>query len=175
MLTKEQLRLQMRHMRGNKEAEDQKMVALLEQCPLVQNASRIFAFVPLPSEVDITPILDAHPIALPRCGKDGSMEFHALECNWRSQGKRMELGVWEPVGGLPVAPDAKALMLVPALAFDREGYRLGRGGGYYDRYLARFPQLVTIGVGYSWRLVDQVPRKPHDRPVMHLLCGSWIR
>ena len=175
MLTKRELREEMRHRRGNKQQEDRQMVRLLMASPLVANARLVFAFVPLASEVDITPLLDALSIALPRCGEDGSMEFHAMEKNWRGQGKKQELGVWEPTGGPLVYPDEGSLMLVPGVAFDRQGFRLGRGGGYYDRYLARFPHLATIGVCHSWQLVERVPREAHDMPVGHLVAGSWIR
>ncbi|MDD7201307.1 MAG: 5-formyltetrahydrofolate cyclo-ligase [Sphaerochaetaceae bacterium] len=175
MLTKKKLRVEMRSRRGNKQLEDQQMVRLLLASPLLAHARRVFAFVPLPSEVDITPILDTCPIALPRCGKDGSMEFYAMGKNWREQGEKKELGVWEPSEGKLVHPDEGSVMLVPGIAFDRQGFRLGRGGGYYDRYLARFPQLVTVGVCHSWQLVERVPREIHDMPVTHLLAGSWIR
>lgn len=175
MLTKQDLRTEMRHRRGNKRQEDQQMAQLLLASPLVANARLVFAFVPLPSEVDITPLLDTFPIALPCCGNEGGMEFYALGKNWRGQGKRQELGVWEPTGGQLVHPDEGSVMLVPGIAFDRQGFRLGRGGGYYDRYLARFPHLATIGVCHSWQLVEQVPLEAHDMPVEHLIAGSWIK
>lgn len=175
MLTKQDLRTEIRHRRGNKQQEDQQMAQLLLASPLVANARLVFAFVPLPSEVDITPLLDTFPIALPRCGDEGGMEFYALGKNWRGQGKRQELGVWEPTGGQLVHPDEGSVMLVPGIAFDRQGFRLGRGGGYYDRYLARFPHLATIGVCHSWQLVEQVPHEAHDMPVEHLIAGSWIK
>ena len=57
------------------------------------------------------------------------------------------------------------LVIVPALAVDRSGLRLGRGGGSYDRALARAPQALTVALLHDGELVDSVPAEPHDRPV----------
>ena len=53
-------------------------------------------------------------------------------------------------------------MIIPGLAFDRNGVRLGYGAGYYDRFLARYPQAVKIGVAYDFQYVDSLPREDHD-------------
>ena len=79
-------------------------------------------------------------------------------------------GAW---GGTPVpgegAPEAvPGVLLVPGLAFDRRGGRLGRGGGLYDRYLAGFGG-VSIGLCWEGQLVDRVPREPHDEPVDYVV------
>ena len=57
------------------------------------------------------------------------------------------------------------LLVVPGLAFDRQGYRLGRGGGYYDRFLARRVASTVVGLAFSWQIVPEVPRDPWDVPV----------
>ncbi|MBI0327060.1 5-formyltetrahydrofolate cyclo-ligase [Burkholderia plantarii] len=74
----------------------------------------------------------------------------------------------EPAGGEPVVPD---LLLIPCVGFDRQGFRLGYGGGYYDRTLAAWPNdalPVTIGVAYEALALDALPRESHDRPL------DWI-
>lgn len=78
--------------------------------------------------------------------------------------------IWHPeLGPLHQA----ALIVVPGLAFDREGHRLGRGGGYYDRLLSaerqKSPQAVSIGVGFDHQLIDEVPLEQHDQHV-DMLC-----
>lgn len=70
-----------------------------------------------------------------------------------------------------------SLMIVPGVAFDRMGHRLGRGRGYYDRLLARMSGLsvpcVTIGVGYDHQLVDSVPVEPHDESLNYICTPSF--
>jgi 5-formyltetrahydrofolate cyclo-ligase len=64
------------------------------------------------------------------------------------------------------APRDADAVLVPALAFDRDGYRLGFGGGYYDRLLSRLdPHNLTIGLTFHHALLDLLPREAHDQPV----------
>lgn len=77
-------------------------------------------------------------------------------------------GVLEPKPGAlrPVAVERLDLVLVPGLAFDRRGHRLGRGEGYFDRLLARLPKSTpTIGVCYDFQRVDRLPNEPHDQAV----------
>jgi len=73
----------------------------------------------------------------------------------------------EPDPALLVPPEKLVLAFVPGLAFDRSGTRLGRGGGYFDAYLARTaPHCLKVGVGYGWQWVDaDLPRLPHDVPM----------
>ncbi len=61
------------------------------------------------------------------------------------------------------------LALIPGMAFDREGHRLGRGRGYYDRLLPRIPQAHTLGVCFPFQLLDAIPSEPHDIPVREVL------
>lgn len=77
---------------------------------------------------------------------------------------RLELGsfhIEEPTGDNTVDPDEIELIVVPAVAYDRRGNRLGRGKGFYDRLL-KSAKATKIGVGYEFQLVDEVPVEPHD-------------
>lgn len=77
---------------------------------------------------------------------------------------RLELGAFhieEPTGKDTVNPDSIELIVVPAVAYDRRGNRLGRGKGFYDRLLAE-TKATKIGVGYEFQLVDEIPVEPHD-------------
>lgn len=77
---------------------------------------------------------------------------------------RLELGAFmieEPTGTDTVSPDEIELIIVPAVAYDRRGNRLGRGRGYYDRLLAE-SRATKIGVGYDFQLLDSLPTEPHD-------------
>ena len=75
-------------------------------------------------------------------------------------------GIPEPVGGKPLPSDAVIdVAVIPGIAFDRAGYRLGYGGGYYDRLLAGGRVRWSVGVCYDELLADALPRGPHDVPV----------
>lgn len=80
---------------------------------------------------------------------------------------RLELGsfhIEEPVGDNIADPSEIELIVVPAVAFDRRGGRLGRGKGFYDRLLES-TRAAKIGVGYEFQLLDQLPTEPHDVPM----------
>lgn len=80
---------------------------------------------------------------------------------------RLELGsfhIEEPTGENCVDPSEIELIIVPAVAYDRRGNRLGRGKGFYDRLLGE-AKATKIGVGYEFQLVDEIPVEPHDVPM----------
>lgn len=80
---------------------------------------------------------------------------------------RLELGsfhIEEPTGNDVTDPMEIELVVVPAVAYDRKGRRLGRGKGFYDRFL-QHTKATKIGVGYDFQLVDELPAEPHDVPM----------
>lgn len=129
----------------------------------------IAAFLPMPGEVDLTPLFDRLPgwrWVLPRIEPDGSMTF-------RDRDVPRELHRWgmeQPAdSGDPVPVREIDVILTPGIAFDRSGARLGRGGGFYDRLLsARRTDAEAVGVTVSGRVVDAVPMEAHDQRV------DWI-
>lgn len=75
-------------------------------------------------------------------------------------------GPREPAQRTPVDPAEVDVVVVPGLAFDRKGYRVGYGAGYYDRYLARLPErALRVGIGFHLQLVEGVPRRAGDEPL----------
>ncbi len=75
-------------------------------------------------------------------------------------------GPREPRERIAVDPETVDVVVTPGLAFDREGNRLGYGGGYYDRYLARMGDaILRVGVAFSLQLVGRVPHEHEDQPV----------
>lgn len=77
---------------------------------------------------------------------------------------RLELGAFhieEPTGNNTIDPENIELIVVPAVAYDRSGNRLGRGKGFYDRLL-KTTKATKIGVGYEFQMVDEIPVEPHD-------------
>ncbi|MFB6395191.1 5-formyltetrahydrofolate cyclo-ligase, partial [Polymorphospora sp. 2-325] len=76
----------------------------------------------------------------------------------------------------PAAVGAADLVVVPAVAVDRRGLRLGRGGGSYDRALARVaPATLTVALLHDGELLDAVPAEEHDRPVHAVITPSGVR
>jgi len=76
---------------------------------------------------------------------------------------------------LTIEPEEIDLVVVPGRAFDRHGTRLGRGAGYYDRFIAKHKlRAVTIGLAYDLQIVDEVPRQPHDRKIDLIVTESRV-
>ncbi|RVT96423.1 5-formyltetrahydrofolate cyclo-ligase [Rhodovarius crocodyli] len=139
--------------------------ALLHRMPPPPGA-RVGGFWPMGEEIDIRPLMQAlHArgctILLPRTTPRGQpLEFR----EWHP-GAVMEAGRFGthfPAHGAAGEPD---WFLVPLLAFDARGYRLGYGGGYYDRTLARAGHARRIGVAYAGQQVESVPVGAHDMPL----------
>lgn len=89
---------------------------------------------------------------------------------------RLELGsfhIEEPTGDDVIDPDTLELIVVPAVAYDRRGNRLGRGKGFYDRLL-RESRATKIGVGYEFQLLDEVPVEEHDVPVDYVITQHTV-
>ncbi|MBR5125860.1 MAG: 5-formyltetrahydrofolate cyclo-ligase [Oscillospiraceae bacterium] len=131
-----------------------------------RNAKSIYGYIPFNQEVWLYPLLeqtlhDGKTLALPKC-YGSEMRFIVVSDLTRIQ--QNEKGIPEPAEDAPVASDPHALVIVPGLAFDLHGYRVGYGGGYYDRFLALEPDHPTIGLCFDFQLVDQVPADPYDIP-----------
>lgn len=73
-----------------------------------------------------------------------------------------------------IEPNAIDLVLVPGVAFGRDGSRMGMGAGYYDRFLRRSPQAVTIGIAYAVLMQEQLPTDEYDIPVHYLVSETGI-
>lgn len=122
------------------------MARQLFALPAWQQAGTVFCFVSMRDEPDTTAILQqalasGKRLCVPRClpGSDGRMELVEIASLNDLQPGRY--GILEPCGGRTIATlEPGALALIPCLAVDKQGARLGRGAGYYDRFLARFGQ-----------------------------------
>ncbi|MFZ0019509.1 MAG: 5-formyltetrahydrofolate cyclo-ligase [Acetobacteraceae bacterium] len=122
----------------------------------------VSGFWPMGQEIDIRPLLLAlhergHPIVLPETPKRGNPLIFRL---WYPGAVMVpeRFGTFRPDGEMR-APD---FLLVPLLAFDRRGYRVGYGAGYYDRTLAGLRGRFRLGVAYAAQELDEVPAGPYD-------------
>ncbi|MCG5430976.1 5-formyltetrahydrofolate cyclo-ligase [Mycobacterium sp. MYCO198283] len=149
----------------------------------VSRADTVAAYVPVGSEPGSRSLLDALldggvTVLLPvaRTGADGAPQpLQWAPYTGRTSLRRAAWGLWEPAGD-PMPPEAIGMattVLVPALAVDRAGVRLGRGAGYYDRSLRfRDPAARLIAVVRDDELLAALPSAPHDVPMTHALTPS---
>lgn len=132
-----------------KEESSRKIVEAIRKRDDYKSASVILAFCPLKSEPDITALLDDERVLLPFL-ENGEMKFG------KGETEKSSLGVLLLKNSIEVEYE-KALMIMPLVAFDSTGNRLGRGGGYYDRYLRTHKgKLHSIAVAFPCSFVDNV-------------------
>lgn len=135
----------------------------------VLRATHVLGFAATPEELDPDPLLQAlhargATICLPRITGPGALSVHAY-----APGVPLEdgpFGLRQPPADAPtIALDVIDLVIVPGVAFDSTGARLGFGGGYYDRLLARLPLATRVALAFDNQVVAKVPEGPHDQRV----------
>lgn len=165
-MDKSEIRRKIRNMRGML-LESEKINAAcevferLEQTAAFLMADRILMYHSLPDELSTHAFLrkwkDKKHFYLPRVN---GVNLDILPYDE----SRLELGAFhieEPTGNNTVNADEIELVVVPAVAYDRKGNRLGRGKGFYDRLLAD-THATKIGVAYEFQMLDEIPAEPHD-------------
>ncbi len=178
---KSQLRRQCRTLRASLGEEartraSQSICETLEDWRIFQRSASVLTYMPIKGEVDLTPLLTRHPEkrwVLPRIipEEDHRMVFHPYDA---ARLVRHPFGMAEPAADLPtVPPEAIELALVPGLAFNRQGWRLGYGGGYFDRFLKDFAG-VSVGVVFRALLLDEVPHAPFDVPMQWIVSEGGL-
>ncbi|MEZ3497276.1 MAG: 5-formyltetrahydrofolate cyclo-ligase [Lachnospiraceae bacterium] len=137
----------------------------------------LFCYVSTEIEVDTREILrraiaDGKTVAVPRC-VDGTREMDFYILQDMSALESGSFGVLEPNPALcrKVTDFSEGLCIIPALAFDKSGYRLGYGKGYYDRFLAKFSG-ETLGLVYDCCFYDSLPHGKFDRAAQWILTES---
>lgn len=137
----------------------------------------VSGFIPYKSEISTIPLMNSlrragWKTALPVVMAPGEPLVFRL---WQP-GEPLVPGVWDiPVPGEQAASVEPDVLLVPGLSFERSGYRLGYGGGFYDRTLEKLRQsksVTAIGVAYHAQLAEQVPKGPHDAPLDFIMTDE---
>jgi 5-formyltetrahydrofolate cyclo-ligase len=180
IVEKQKLRKQMRELIAQMSVADiltasRKIANALEAHPAWRQFHRVLSFVPLPEEPQLLDwaLGSGKVVCVPAITPAG-LDF--CEIPGRSQlvarplpGKSGRL-LWEPGADCPrIEPCREDLILVPGLAFGCSGERLGRGGGFYDRFLQTFPG-VKWGVCFPCQILDQIPTEQHDEKVDVCFC-----
>ena len=132
-----------------------------------RSAQAVYGYMPYNQEVRTVPMLeqalrDGKRVAIPKCYGD-EMRFIWMED--LSEVEKGYAGIPEPVADGPVADDPAALVLMPGLAFDPEGRRIGYGGGFYDRFLAEEPNHPTLALCYDFQMLPHLETEEFDIPV----------
>lgn len=152
----------------------------LQGLPEFRQARVVMIYLPMPGEVDVTPLAlrgwqEQKTITAPKLSWDLR---HMLPIEIRSLDTGLVTtkgNLREPADGEPVPVEMLDLVICPALAFDRQGNRLGRGVGFYDRFLAT-PGFrgVAAGIGFREQLVDELPVQKNDVPVDILITDEEV-
>lgn len=177
-MRKDELRRQMRQRKQQytqQQLEELSLPVLARLRPRLAEARTILAYYSLPDEVNTHQLIDdlladGKTVLLPTVIGEGLMEWHVYSS--KSELKNGAFGIGESAGELYsgfnkyTSPSEKQMIaLVPGVAFDAVGRRLGRGKGYYDRFLAAHPHIYKIGVCFDFQKVMEVPVDEQDVPV----------
>ena len=149
-----------------------KLGELFAASSLYQNAQTIYGYLPYNQEVRTIPMLeqalkDGKRVAVPKVISD---EMVFIYMDDLSKVEKGYAGIPEPVANGPTADDPHALVLMPGLAFDPQGHRIGYGGGFYDKFLASEPEHPTLALCYDFQMLPHLQTEAFDIPVD---CVLW--
>lgn len=132
-----------------------------------KQAKTIYGYLPYNQEVRTTAMLqqaldDGKKVAVPKCYGD---EMCFIYLDDLSKVEKGYCNIPEPIADDPIADDPTALVLMPGLAFDPQGHRMGYGGGFYDKFLAAEPNHPTLALCYDFQMMEHLETEAHDIPV----------
>lgn len=156
---------------ADRQMYSQQILDQLEQMTCFREAKTVLLYYPIQNEVDVLPLVKKYkhektllfPVSHRR-----AMTVHPYAGN--AMMHRGKFGIPEPT--TPAYEGEIDLVIVPAVAFDEKGRRLGRGGGFYDRFIKKQTHAVLVGVGYDFQLVENVPAARHDQRVHRIILPS---
>ena len=148
-------------------SRSEKLGVLFSQSEAYKAAKTIYGYLPYDQEVRTVPMLeqalkDGKRVAVPKVYGD---EMKFLYLDDLTQVEKGYAGIPEPIADGPVADDDTALVLMPGLAFDPAGHRIGYGGGFYDKFLAAEPNHPTLALCYEFQMLPELHTEEHDIPV----------
>jgi len=144
-----------------------KLGELFAACELYKKAKTVYFYLPYNQEVRTVPMVEralaeGKRVAVPKVYGDQMRFIYIEDLSGIAPGS---FGIPEPVADGPVADDPTALVLMPGLAFDPQGNRMGYGGGYYDKFLNQEPNHPTVALCYEFQLCESLPVEAYDVPV----------
>lgn len=148
----------------------------LLQEPSIKEGKTIAITMSNKPEVDTTMIIEAlwqlgKRVCIPKCGPARTMDFYEIDGFFQTE--RSKMNILEPVPELTqlVAKCELDVIIVPGIVFDTSGYRIGFGGGYYDRFLADYTGK-TIALAFDEQIVTHVPKDMYDLPVERIVTDK---
>jgi len=153
------------------------MLDTLSKIDFYKNANNVMLYISFGKEVTMKPIIDDLqnrgkrvfiPVTVPATKALIVSELKSYEDDLVVG----HFGIMEPKEEAlrPVEPSILDLVIVPGVAFDKNGYRIGYGGGYYDRFLPRLPEkTTTISLAFEMQLIDKIPTSQYDLPVQYII------
>lgn len=157
----------------DKEGKDKLIRKNLRELDIYKKAKSVFVFISYKSEVDTRGIIedilaDGKKLLVPLVkGK----EMIAVEVKGIDDLEPNKMGILEPKSGQEVTD--VDLTITPGLAFDKDGYRLGYGGGYYDKFFAKV-DTIRMGIGYSDQYVESLVHEDYDKALEYLLTEEGL-
>lgn len=176
-MDKKELRRQIREQKRAMSEEEivaasERLGELFLNCPQYKDAKTIYGYLPYNQEVRTVPMLeqamkDGKRVAVPKCYGE---EMRFIYMDDLTKVEKGYANIPEPIADEPVAQDPTALVLMPGMAFTRDGKRMGYGGGFYDKFLAAEPDHPTVALCYAFQMVEDLPTEDYDIPVD---CVLW--
>ena len=176
-MDKKELRRQIRELKRAMTSEQidaasARLGELFLNCPQYKEAKTIYGYLPYNQEVRTVPMLEqamreGKRVAVPKCYGD---EMRFIYMDDLSKVEKGYANIPEPIADDPVADDKTALVLMPGMAFTKDGKRMGYGGGFYDKFLASEPDHPTVALCYDFQMVEDLPTEDYDIPVD---CVLW--
>lgn len=182
MQMKSDLRRELKNKRAhiqNKTEKDGLICRNFLNSEIYRSSAEILCYCSTGSEIDTSAIIhtslrDAKKLFLPKCtDQNGNMTFYRVEdTNCLVKGA---FGIYEPDDSFcpPAFEFCNAVCVVPGLAFDKNGNRLGYGKGYYDRFLEKFT-IISAGLCYNELISDILPAEKHDLPVDYIFTDCSV-
>lgn len=180
-MRKSEIRKQIATQRPDFQSSEEMSAAVVKKfqpLELFQQAKAVGAYMPLPDEVDVSPLFQclesncvaAHIFYIPAFDEEiGGYRM----AKYTPELKKGKFGIPEPEYPVWAGADELDLILVPGVAFDRAGNRLGRGGGFYDRLLPQY-NAVRVGICFDFQCLEEIPVEPHDCLIDFLVTESKI-
>lgn len=182
---KQQLRLELLAQRRKLDkneivTQSDNMAEVLYASPYYQQANIIMLFLSMPDEPQMMNIIEhawrlGKTVCVPHMReKFGFMDAAIIESRQGLVRGRFNLLVPDPTALKLVDPELIDVMIVPAVAYDNKGNRLGMGAGYYDRFIPQALKAICMGAIWSSQIIEDVPVDLYDRPVHYLLTEDGI-